>query len=73
MIVEARCPTCAGGTRGGLLWLGGDDWLTCPNCNGTQRIELIEQRFAPVERTISIPGVGTLAVPKHHTTFERMH
>jgi len=54
------------------LWLSGDDWLECPDCNATGFAEVVEERFAPVERTISIPGVGTLAVPRHHPIVERL-
>ena len=70
--MKTRCPTCAGSTRMGLLWLGGDDWLECPDCNAIGAVEVVEERFAPVERTISVPGVGTLAVPRHHPVVERL-
>jgi len=72
MRVETRCATCIGSLRPGLLWLGGDDYLECPDCNATGLVEVVEERFAPVERTISIPGVGTIAVPKHHPIVERL-
>jgi len=72
MKVGARCQTCIQSTRKGLLWLSGDDWLTCPDCNGTTVIDMVEEKIAPVERTISIPGVGTVQVPKHHPLVERL-
>lgn len=68
--MKVPCVTCAKSTRPGLLWLGGGDWLECPDCDGTREIEVIEERFNPTERTISIGGL-TMQVPKHHPTFER--
>jgi hypothetical protein len=70
--MKVQCQTCIGSTRQGLLWLSGDDWLECPDCQASGLVEVIEERFAPVERTISIPGVGTLAVPRHHPIVERL-
>jgi hypothetical protein len=69
--MKIPCPTCRESTRKGLLWLSGDDWLECPNRCVEGVLEVIEQRYEPVPRTISIPGVGTIAVPKHHPAFER--
>lgn len=71
-MIKAPCPTCEGAVRPGLLWLGGEDYLVCPSCDGTQRIEIIEERFTPAERTISVGG-RTMQVPRHHRTFERLH
>lgn len=28
-----RCATCARSTEPGWLWLGGGDWVKCPNCD----------------------------------------
>lgn len=29
----ARCGTCKNSTEPGWLWLGGGDWVECPECN----------------------------------------
>lgn len=68
---QAPCPTCFHSTRRGLLWLGGSDWLECPTCETAGQITIHEQRFVPTERTISIPGAGTIQAPVHHPTMER--
>lgn len=68
---ETRCQTCEESTRPGLLWLGGNDWLKCPDCDGTTVLKGYEEKIASKERTISIPGVGTIQVPVHHKTLER--
>ena len=41
---RVRCPLCLAALRPGLLWLGGRDYLTCPDCDGTQWVTLYEQR-----------------------------
>lgn len=69
--IECWCITCAEALRPGLLWLSGDDYVVCPTCNGTGKIEVVEQRFDPTERTIMVPGVGAIQVPIHHPTYER--
>lgn len=70
-----RCPTCAQSTRKGQLWLGGDDWLVCPDCDGTTVMEAVEERFTPVERTVLIPGLRSHVEVRHHPSvahlFER--
>lgn len=71
MKVQSRCPTCIHSTRKGLLWLGGGDWLECPDCGGTTIFECQEERIAPVERTISVGGL-TISVPRHHPLAEKM-
>jgi len=32
--LEIVCPTCFQSQRKGLLWLGGKDYLECPDCGG---------------------------------------
>ena len=70
MKISGPCPTCRQSSRRGLLWLGGGDWLECPDCDGSGLFTCHEQRVAPVNRTISVGGL-TMQVPKHHPAFER--
>jgi len=32
--VAMPCPSCRGGLRKGLLWIGGKDYVECPDCGG---------------------------------------
>jgi DNA-directed RNA polymerase subunit RPC12/RpoP len=32
--LEIVCPTCFQSQRKGLLWLGGKDYVECPDCGG---------------------------------------
>jgi NAD-dependent SIR2 family protein deacetylase len=32
--IESRCPTCRDAVKPGLLWLGGKDYVECPDCGG---------------------------------------
>jgi DNA-directed RNA polymerase subunit RPC12/RpoP len=43
--IEVRCPTCRDSLRPGLLWLGGKDYLTCPDCNGTTKVKILQTFF----------------------------
>lgn len=58
MKVAARCQTCADSTKPGRLWLGGVDWLECPDCAGTTVVEFDESRYTPRERKVFIPGIA---------------
>jgi hypothetical protein len=56
MKLETPCQTCTGSTRKGLLWLGGNDWVECPDCvEGLTPV--VAERFTPRERLVSIPGL----------------
>ncbi len=52
--VEAQCGLCE--TRG-RLWLGGRDYLECPDCLGTGKVLIVEERYTPKERTVFVPGL----------------
>ena len=39
----------------GLIWLGGKDYLECPQCNGTKKFVMFENRITPA-RHILVPG-----------------
>jgi NAD-dependent SIR2 family protein deacetylase len=32
--IESRCPTCRDAVKPGLLWIGGKDYVECPDCGG---------------------------------------
>jgi hypothetical protein len=70
--LEAQCPTCVQSTRKGLLWLGGDDWLECPDCAESGKVEIIAERFAPKERTVSLVGIGTFTERRHHPSIAHL-
>lgn len=68
--IVTRCDLCAPSTRPGLLWLGGGDWVECPQCVGG-KLEIIQQDVQPVGR-IFIPGStrgATLHHPEHRRRF----
>lgn len=72
MKVEAQCTLCANSTRKGLLWLGGGDWLECPDCNGTGIEKGYAELYHPKERTVSIAGVGTYVERRHHPSIRHL-
>lgn len=51
--IERRCPTCQGRK---LLWLGGGDYVECPDCDGSGVFVLYEQRISP--KTIILPAAS---------------
>lgn len=53
--VRRSCRTCNGGRHRGLLWLGGRDYVECPDCNGTGIFELVERLDVPTRHSIIIP------------------
>lgn len=70
--MKTACPTCVLSTRKGLLWLGGSDWTECPDCAGTGDVEIIAERFAPKERTVSLAGIGTFVERRHHPAIAHL-
>lgn len=58
MKVSADCQTCAGSTRKGLLWLGGGDWLECPDCGGTGVFTYDESRVQARVQDRYLPMIG---------------
>lgn len=69
---QARCSTCQGSSRKGLLWLGGGDWLECPDCNATGTVTFYADIFNPVERTISMAGIGSHVERRHHPSIAHL-
>lgn len=45
--VTLRCDMCAGSLRPGLLWLGGKDYVECPQCGGDQKMPVVERLTTP--------------------------
>jgi DNA-directed RNA polymerase subunit RPC12/RpoP len=48
--LRGRCPTCQHSQKPGYLWLRGADYLECPDCGGTGRFVMYEQRVTPPTR-----------------------
>ncbi len=72
MKLEAPCTTCIGTSRRGLLWLGGSDYLECPDCGGTGVMQMIAERFTPVERLVSMVGIGSLVERRYHPSIAHL-
>ncbi len=51
---QSRCGLCEGQ---GKLWLGGKDYLECPDCGGKGVVTYDETRVRHKDRLISIPGL----------------
>lgn len=47
MKIKRRCPTCIRSLRPGYLWLRGNDYVQCPDCEGTAVFIYYEDRIAP--------------------------
>lgn len=56
MKLRLRCPTCRHSTRPGLLWLGGKDWVECPDCEGTTWFVMYEERIQPPPSRVFLAG-----------------
>ena len=48
------CSLCEGRRK---LWLGGSDYVECPDCDATGKFEYHEERVRKTERVIFIPGL----------------
>lgn len=46
-----NCTTCNGKK---LLWLGGKDYVECPDCLGLGNIEIIEERVSSTSKIILV-------------------
>lgn len=53
---EMPCPRCQRSARRGLLWLGGKDYVECPDCGGTGTFVIYEHRVTP-PRHIAVHGL----------------
>ncbi len=49
MRITTRCPTCRGRK---LLWLGGKDYVECPDCDGTGTFILYEEKKNPAKHIL---------------------
>lgn len=53
------CDFCSK-AKPGWLWLGGADYVECPDCEATGKVECIEYRVKYKEQLLIIPGAGSL-------------
>jgi hypothetical protein len=44
---RVRCSLCAGSMKKGQLWMGGRDYMDCPDCEGTGIFKYHEERVQP--------------------------
>ncbi len=56
------CDICARSTERGWLWLGAGDWVKCPQCNGTGKIDGTLTEVTPTRRFILPQRVGVTHV-----------
>ena len=54
MKITITCGLCDGR---GKLWLGGDDYVECPDCLAKGTVVMNEYKVRKVERTIFLPGM----------------
>lgn len=54
MKIIQPCDVCNGR---GKLWLGGADYVECPDCLATGKIEFNEYKVRKVKRTVFVPGM----------------
>jgi len=54
------CPTCLRSARRGLLWLGGNEYVECPDCGGPSGghpgVFLYYEELIVPGRSILVPG-----------------
>lgn len=59
-----RCDLCSP-RRPGLIWLGGTDWVECPQCAQTPgKIEIVEEEVKPRGK-LFLPGDTKGLVLRH--------
>ena len=64
--IELRCPTCRDAVKPGLLWLGGKDYVECPDCGGPSGGH--PGVFRMWEKTITPPKVFVVGGFTHSPT-----
>lgn len=57
MRIEQRCPTCRDSRKPGQLWLYGNYYLECPDCEGTTKFVMYEERVQPPPTRVFLPGL----------------
>lgn len=55
--IDAKCVLCRESLKPGYLWIGGKDYLECPDCNGTGRFLMIEERIQPPPTRVFLAGL----------------
>lgn len=56
--VTLVCDMCQGSSKPGYLWLGGSDYVECPQCFTTRTIPFVEQLIIPGKTFVSL-GIPT--------------
>jgi hypothetical protein len=41
------CDLCRGSSKPGFLWLGGSDYVECPQCFASRTVEVVERLVVP--------------------------
>jgi DnaJ-class molecular chaperone len=54
--LQGPCTLCHGSTKKGHLWLGGSDYVQCPDCMGTGVVTFIETLVNP-KRHFAVQGL----------------
>jgi hypothetical protein len=45
--IKLKCDFCKNSQVKGHLWLGGGDYVICPQCDGTQEVIMLECKVEP--------------------------
>lgn len=53
---EKRCPLCRRSRYRGKLWIGGKDYVDCPDCEGSGTFVVYRQPIAPPGARVFLPG-----------------
>jgi hypothetical protein len=54
--IDKPCPTCLHSHYPGRLWLCGDDYIVCPECDGTRIFTLYRERLTPPPTRVFLLG-----------------
>jgi hypothetical protein len=54
--VTLRCDLCRDSAKPGYLWLGGSDYVECPQCFTTRKVACVETLHTP-GRLFASPGL----------------
>lgn len=41
------CDLCGRSSKPGYLWLGGSDYVECPQCGGDKKMDIVERLIVP--------------------------
>lgn len=54
---DLRCDVCRDSPRPGLLPMGTKDWILCPQCGGSKKIVMYEERIQPPPTRVFLAGL----------------